>query len=107
VCDRENDRVQIFDLEGRFLDAWTGLARPAAVALSPDGLVHVAELGRAAAPSRCSTFDAGGRLLARWGGFFAAHGIAVDSHGDVYVAEIPFAAGGGTEGRHTLQKFVA
>lgn len=125
VCDRENDRLQVFDPEGRFLEEWRDLARPTGVALSPDGHVYVTELGRAnlpdappdAAPSRCSVFDADGRLVARWGSdgtpcapgcFFAAHGVAVDSHGDVYVAEVTWSAGG-RDGRvpkscHTLQK---
>lgn len=119
VCDRENDRVQIFNLDGAFLAEWTGFARPAAAAIASDGLVYVAELGRpGTAPSRCSVLDLDGRVLARWGDagppdapgcFFAAHGIALDSHDDIYVAEVSWAAGG-KDGRvpptcHTLQKF--
>jgi DNA-binding beta-propeller fold protein YncE len=119
VCDRENDRIQVFDLEGRYRAEWTGLARPTAAAVSSDGYVYVAELGRAGrVGSRCSILDPNGRIVARLGGngppdapgsFFAAHGIALDSHDDLYVAEVTWAAGG-KDGRvpetcHTLQKF--
>jgi DNA-binding beta-propeller fold protein YncE len=119
VCDRENDRIQVFDLEGAFVAAWPGFARPTAVAVSSDGLVFVAELGRPGiAPSRCAVRTLDGRPVAHWGGgsrpeapgsFFAAHGIALDSRDDVYVAEVSWAAGG-KDGRvpttcHTLQKF--
>lgn len=123
VCDRENDRVQVFGLSGDFLAEWTDLARPSAVALTRDGYAYVTELGRraepgrGAEPSRCSVFGPDGRLVARWGdegdpwapgSLFAAHGIALDSHDDVYVAEITWSAGGRDgdvpETCHTLQK---
>lgn len=129
VCDRENNRIQVFDPGGRLLDMWPGLHRPCAAAVGPDGRVYVAELGGRAGIyptmsigpstpwSTCAVLDGTGRLLTRWGSddpacpgsFFAAHGIALDSTGAVYVAETSRAAGlrvGGTPACcHVVQKF--
>lgn len=132
VADRENDRIQIFDLHGKLLDIWTNMARPCQVAFDAAGNLYVAELGYRAgmwpgttAPSpqatggRVSIFSPPGELLSRWGGgdnpaapgdFFAPHDIRVDSRGDVYVSEVVMSAGGNrglvSPGCHTLQKFV-
>lgn len=112
VCDRENSRVQIFDLAGRFLDAWTDLARPDDLCVDDAGHVFVAELGERAAlypfqtapygqdrVARVSVLDLDGRVLTRWGDdpavaleFAAPHGIAVDGRGNVYVSEVREAA---------------
>jgi sugar lactone lactonase YvrE len=126
VCDRENSRIQIFDLEGRFLDAWTDLARPDDACVDTAGNVYVAELGERAAlfpwmtppwgqdrPARISVLDSSGKVLARWGEdpggalqFVAPHGIAVDSHGSVYVSEVREAGGGDrAEWRKAVHKF--
>ncbi len=116
VADRENSRVQVFDPEGVFLEAWTDVARPCQVCVDGRGLVYVAELGYRAgmwpgteAPSpdatggRISIYDGSGRLLARWGGgadpmrcgdFFAPHDVCVDSTGSIYVGEVTQSAGG-------------
>jgi DNA-binding beta-propeller fold protein YncE len=131
VADRENSRIQRFDLNGRFVDEWRDVARPCQVFIDPDGWVYVAELGfyagrwsgtGAAQPGdpggRVSVFDRTGVLHARWGGgtdptaagdFFAPHDICVDSRGAIYVAEVTL-SGGGRAGLvptscHTLQKF--
>jgi NHL repeat len=112
VADRENERIQLFTPDGRHVGSWIGLQRPADVTLGPDGLVYVAELGRAIShrswtrppvgtwqPSRLSVLDRKGHALARIGvggdpsapGIMAAaHGIALDSLGDIYVAEITY-----------------
>jgi DNA-binding beta-propeller fold protein YncE len=132
VADRENSRLQIFSPEGKFLDQWTGVARPCQVAFDAAGNVYVAELGYRAgmwpgtsAPSpgatggRVSVFTPAGQLAARWGGgetptapgdFYAPHDICVDSRGAIYVAEVIWSAGG-RQGQvsadcHALQKFV-
>jgi len=113
VCDRENSRIQIFDLDGRYLGEWTDLARPDDVCVDADGNVYVAELGERAAlypwmhapygqdrPARISVLDLNGNVLNRWGEdpavsleFAAPHGIACDSRGNVYVSEVREAAG--------------
>lgn len=116
VADRENSRIQLFDLQGSFLGEWTGIARPCQAALDAAGRVFVAELGYRAgmwpgteppAPGatggRVSVFGRDGALLARWGGgedpkqpgdFFAPHDLCIDSRGDLYVGEVTLSAGG-------------
>jgi DNA-binding beta-propeller fold protein YncE len=101
VGDRENDRVQVFDSRGSFLDQWKGAGAPYGLFLTADRRLFVAD-GRA---SRVTVLDRDGKALQHWGepgagpGQFAMpHAVCVDSHGDVYVAEI--------NGRR-LQKFTA
>ncbi len=130
VCDRENDRIQIFSPDGEYLTEWTDTQRPTHLVFDAQGRAYVSELwwhkgnssprrGQIKEPlyGRVSVFDREGRLLTRWGspeatasGSFAApHGIAVDSRGDVYVAEVTwtFAVSRGLvqQGCHTFQKF--
>lgn len=131
VADRENSRVQIFTAEGRFLTAWTDVARPMQVVLDPDDHVFVAEVGWRAGlfpwqvpphdppGARVSIFTLEGKLLARWGdvghpcapgNFFAPHDLCLDRHGDLYVGEVVLSAGGNQglvpRNCHALQKFV-
>jgi sugar lactone lactonase YvrE len=132
IADRENSRIQRFDLSGEFLDEWRDVVRPCQMFIDPAGWVFVVELGfhagrwsgtGAAKPGdpggRVSIFDRNGVLHARWGGgtnptasgdFFAPHDIWVDRQRAVYVAEVTL-SGGGRAGVvpmscHTLQKFV-
>jgi len=106
VADRESHRIQLFDAQDRFVDAWTGVHRPCALFRSggTTPLWFVGELGPALPLTRnfanlgprVSILDAAGRVLARIGGtrpglgpdqFIGPHGIAVDSRGDLYVGE--------------------
>ena len=131
VADRENNRIQLFAPDGKFLSEWTDLARPSRVFIDRDGNFYVTELGYRAgmwpgttAPTpdatggRFSIFNAKRELIARWGGgddptatgdFFAPHDVWVDSHGDIYVAEVTWSAGGKNGAVpadcHSLQKF--
>lgn len=41
VADRENGRVQAFDLTGKFLNQWTGLVKPMSLARAKDGTLAV------------------------------------------------------------------
>jgi DNA-binding beta-propeller fold protein YncE len=130
VCDRENDRIQIFSPDGEYLSEWTDTQRPTHIVFDGQGRAYVSELwwhkGQKSQrhgpivdprPGRVSVLDAGGRVLARWGtpdacapGSFAApHGIAVDSRGDVFVSEVTWtfaiSRGLAPAGCHTFQKF--
>ncbi len=130
VCDRENDRIQIFSPDGEYLSEWTDTRRPTHVVFDAQGRAYVSELwwqpgqtSRRYGPAgeiksgRVSVYDRDGRVLARWGGpdptaagsFAAPHGIAVDSKGDVYVSEVTWTFAGSRgyvpESCHTFQKF--
>jgi sugar lactone lactonase YvrE len=119
VCDRENDRLQFFDLDGNYLEQWTGLQAPCNVVVDAEGNFYVVELsmragrrspGTEAKRGRVSVLSPTGELLARWGEFIASHGIAVDSHGDVYVSETTWTLygryGEAPEGYPQIQRFV-
>jgi sugar lactone lactonase YvrE len=127
VCDRENERIQVFDLNGAFLDEWTDLARPDDVCVDDAGNVYVAELGERAAlfpfmprpyeqdrVARISVLDLDGKVLLRWGDdpagpiqFVAPHGIAVDSKGNLYVGEVRQAGGADPAGWHKAVRKLA
>ncbi|MDD5082730.1 MAG: peptidyl-alpha-hydroxyglycine alpha-amidating lyase family protein [Dehalococcoidales bacterium] len=109
VTDRENNRIQMFDTEGKFVSQWTDVVRPTAVFIDAADTVYVSELGL-----RVSIFDVKGKLLARWGSdgkdqagglFVAPHTIAVDSRGDIYVGEVARTFAKMERGNRTLMKF--
>jgi len=103
VTDRENNRIQIFDTQGKFIDQITDLIRPNNFCIDSQGVVYVAEL-----PRRVSIFTPDGSLLARWsceGEFSACHAIAVDSRGDIYIGDITKKYGV-DRGTKTVRKFV-
>ena len=93
IADRANRRIQIFDVDGTYLDEWTDIAGPNEIYIDQDDVVYIAEGQR-----RVSIFSMDGELLTQWGEHGSApgqfpdhpHGLWVDSHGDLYVAEVPF-----------------
>ena len=110
VADRENNRIQIFNAQGKFLNQWDNLLRPQDIYIDDDGVVYVYELCL-----RMSIFSPDGKLLARWGNeggedkekalFVAPHAIAIDSHGDLYTAEVGRYYHQIDRGPRTVQKF--
>ena len=46
VADRENQRIQIFDQDGGFIDAWTQFGSPSGIFISPDDVLYVADLAQ-------------------------------------------------------------
>ncbi len=92
VTDRENNRIQLFDFDGKFIEEWTDILSPNFIFIDSDDIVYVTE-----APHRISLFNLDGELLSRWGeagkapGQFTEfpHGLCVDSHGDIFVGEVP------------------
>jgi DNA-binding beta-propeller fold protein YncE len=97
VCDRENDRVQLFTVEGAFVGQWTELHRPADVHVDrAREILYLGEQGGPRGMPRLSVRDLQGRVLSAWEGFeglgqgvlHGPHGIGVDARGNLYEAGI-------------------
>lgn len=111
VCDRENDRVQVFDLDGTPTGSWEDLRLPSGVAVGPDGLVLVAEVGKPSwrrslahpdeepdHPARISVRRPDGTVVGEVGRctgpigepgvLLAPHCVAVGPDGSVFVGEL-------------------
>lgn len=106
VCDRENDRIQIFSRDGELVDIWDNVQRPTDVAFDRLGRVYVTELPRG--PRDLKSWRLGraerellgqvtirssdGAIIAQLDcpgvEFLAPHAIAVDSTGAIYVSEV-------------------
>ena len=105
VVDRECHRIQLFDVQGKFITMWSNIHRPDSMVLWGDH-IYIGELngmgGVDDAPGlghRVSIYDLNGNRVCVFGDkdegegagqFIAPHGIAVDSHGDIYVAEVSY-----------------
>jgi hypothetical protein len=86
VCDRENDRVQVFSQAGEFLSVWsTKLIGPAFFYVDDDDVVYIPEHNG----GLVSILTSEGERLAQWGDpmYRSCHGIWGDSHGDLYVVQ--------------------
>ncbi|MEW6159638.1 MAG: 6-bladed beta-propeller [Verrucomicrobiota bacterium] len=90
VGDRENNRIQVFDAQGKFLRQFGGFA-PFGLFMTSDQTLFVAD-GRA---NQVMKMTLEGKVIEAWGtmgsepgNFLLPHGITVDRHGAVYVTEI-------------------
>lgn len=108
VADRENHRIQVFDLQGRYETQIGNLHRTSALALigRTCPICVVGEIGPYMSVNRrtpnlgprISIITHEGKLLSRLavtppagvgpGQFLSPHGIALDSRGDMYVGEV-------------------
>ena len=104
VTDRENNRLQVFDANGKLEAIWHDVYRADALCMGSDGLLYIGELLSQVGLDDCtvlghrlSIHQRDGRRVARLGEaelgdgpgqFIAPHGIAADSHGDLYVGEV-------------------
>jgi hypothetical protein len=99
LCDRENQRVQLFDRAGAFTGEWRDLRAPMQIFIR-GGVLYMAE-----ARNQISVRTLDGELLSAIEYETAAprkqnapHSIWVDSRGDIYVGEVT--------GEDGFQKFV-
>lgn len=102
VADRSNNRVQLFDTNGKFLDVWTNFERPSDIWIDSNNIIYVSECLRTSnftcSPSRISIVDKSGKLLSRLEdsnqfydaqiGHHCAHGMAIDSEGSIYIGNV-------------------
>ncbi len=91
VGDRENDRVQVFDPDGKFITQWKESGAPFGLFLTKEAKMFVAD-GRG---NVVRLLDGQGKEVARFGEkgasagqFTMPHWICVDRQGAVYVAEV-------------------
>ena len=102
----ENDRIQVFSPEGRWLRQWGGhgyapgeFLRPRAMAIDAEDRIYVAD----STNNRIQVFDTAGTLLASWGEkgdgpgqLFYPFDLAIGPDGSIYVCEY---------GNNRVQKF--
>jgi hypothetical protein len=105
VGDRENNRIQIFDQDGKYLDEWKQFGRPSGIAITADDTIYVAdsESGPDTGAHELMGIRKGIRIgSARTGEVTAfiedmeptapdhsgAEGVGVDAHGNVYGAVV-------------------
>ncbi len=103
VADRNNNRIQIFDQNGGFLEQLTQFSRPSGIAIGPDDTIYVSDSESESVSRNHDGWKRGiriGSLKDRKVRAFipdpsdttettsAAEGIAVDSHGVIYGAEV-------------------
>lgn len=84
VAERLNDRVQVFDSDGRILAQWTNLPRANSIVLLKDGGALVG------AGRDIIQVDDTGKRVAKIGDyerFGAPHGMLIDSGGNLYIAD--------------------
>ena len=85
VCDRKNNRIQIFDLEGQFVSQWSNVQLPTDLHIGPDGHYYLAERESNEATENLLTVrDRSGSILASWT-TPRSHQIWPDAHGDIYL----------------------
>jgi peptidylamidoglycolate lyase len=91
VSDRANHRVQIFDENGKFLEAWPNVPLPYSFLMSDDQHLWSAS----GQTQKFTKYDLNGRLLAAWGtfgampgGFWGVHQFHVDSENNLYTADV-------------------
>jgi peptidylglycine monooxygenase len=84
VADRENNRIQVFNEDGIFIDEWPDLYLPMDIWEDPLGMILVTDR-----VPRLSGFTLDGRLAARCRPvLFGAHGIWGDANGGLFLAEL-------------------
>jgi DNA-binding beta-propeller fold protein YncE len=85
VADRSNNRIQIFDGEGKFLNQWTNFGTPWGLFVKGD-LIYVVDGSENNCLLIARTKD--GKLLEKIEGLSNATAVAVDSTDAIYVGEV-------------------
>jgi streptogramin lyase len=80
VTDRENQRIEVFDGDGRFLTEWKGTGGVSGLAITRDQRIWTGGVLR----------DLEGKVLGKvpGPGIAGGHGVAVSDSGEVYIAQL-------------------
>ena len=83
VVDRDNDRVQIFEADGTYIDQWQDFFHPMDIHIDARDVVHVTDQ-----VPRLSSFSADGTLVGRCRPVpYMPHGLCGDAAGNLYLVE--------------------
>src|SRR5216684_1344105 len=103
VGDRNNNRVQIFDQDGKFIDKWYQFSRPSGIYIDKNDILYVADSESMSVSRNHDGWKRGIRIGSvkdgkvttfipdpdeKATGTSAAEGVVVDSMGNVYGAEV-------------------
>ncbi len=78
VTDRDNQRIQVFDPNGKFLDQWKGTGGVSTLFMTKDQHIWAGGVLR----------NLNGEVVARLPGNPGGHGTAVTESGDVFIAQL-------------------
>ena len=82
VCDRENNRIQVFSPSGKYLTHWDDIQRPTDIYMDAQDRVYISDL-----KPTVTIMDKKGTVIARWDSPMG-HGLWVDPEGDIYLADV-------------------
>ena len=82
VCDRENNRIQVFSPSGKYLTHWDDIHRPTDIYMDAQDRVYISDL-----KPTVTIMDKKGTVIARWDSPMG-HGLWVDPEGDIYLADV-------------------
>jgi streptogramin lyase len=103
VADRGNNRIQIFDQEGKFIDQWKQFSRPSGIFISKNDVIYVADSESGSVAREHSAWKRGIRVgnvkdgsvtafipdpAENATGTSAAEGVAADAKGVIFGAEV-------------------
>jgi DNA-binding beta-propeller fold protein YncE len=103
VADRQNNRIQIFDQDGKFLDQWAQFSRPSGIYVDKNDVIYVADSESESVSKNHDGWKRGIRVgsaktgavtalipdpVEKTTGTSAAEGVAADAMGNIYGAEV-------------------
>jgi len=105
VADRGNNRIQIFDQNGKFLDQWQQFSRPSGIFIDRNDVIYVADSESGSVAKDHGAWKRGIRIgsakdgsvvsfipdpntVPNFTGTSAAEGVAADAKGVIYGAEV-------------------